>query len=471
MQPTIYAGVVLAMLCAVFVTRDRVKSVWWLFAFLQLFGATSAATLSALGGSSLTAPQLGVAMLLATTTFVVAPKDGAATRRTVLLHCMALAIIVYTLVISMYGPRLFAGKIDVVAMRPDIVGGVAVATPLEPRSGNITQSLYLTGSFLTALATSLLFARRLPATVFQRSMLFVAFAHALLGLIDAAGLAAGRGRVLDFLRNASFSMLDQTIGSVPRLSGSLPEPSSYAAFGVAFAVFATEQWVRTSSRVAGATGLFLWAMILASTSSTGMFGAGVYALIAYPRFLMSSVAFSAKFASVLVISALALAGTCVSLLAPDTFVGVRDFIVALTIDKGDSASGIERASWAAQGWTAFNASFGLGTGAGSFRSSSFPMAVLGSLGVIGSLLMLGYIGQVSWKMLSRNADATQRSAGWAAIFTIVTALASAGSPDPSFAFGIFAGFALHPNFRTRHAEDKAPERTLEGRGKLAMHGR
>jgi len=455
MELTMYAGIALALLGVSFFTSDKLKSMWWLYVFLQLFGATSIASLSALGGASLTAPHVGFIILLGMATLIVAPRDVAMSHRVLAIHGLTLAIIAYGLLISLFGPRLFAGTIDVVAMRPEIVGGIAVATPLEPLAGNITQSLYMTGSFLTALAVSLIFARRLPASEFHKAMLMAGALHALLGLIDAVGIAAGMDRVLDFLRNANYAMMDQTIGTVPRLSGSLPEPSSYAGFGVTFAVFATEQWIRTKDRAAGLIGLWLWVMILASTSSTGMFGASVYVLIAYPRFLLSSVSFGRKLASVLVLASLGLLAAGVGLARPDIFLGVRDFIADLTINKGETDSGIERASWAAQGWTAFNASYGLGTGVGSFRSSSFPMAVLGSLGIVGSLLMFSYIAQVASKGLTKGPDASEKSAAWAATFTIIAALLTAGSPDPGFAFGIFAGFAMRPRLFIRPAEANA----------------
>ncbi len=460
MQPTLYAGIALALLAIPFLTRDKVKSIWWLFAFLQLFGATSIASLPALGGASLTAPQVGLIILLLTAALVVAPKEPATSRRVLTIHVLALGIIAYGAIISLFGPLLFAGKIDVIAMRPDVVGGVAVATPLEPRSGNITQSLYMTGSFLTAIAVSLIFVRRLPTREFSRAMLMIAALHALLGLIDAVGISAGMGRVLDFLRNANYSMLDQTIGTVPRLSGSLPEPSSFAGFGVPFAVFATEQSMRTKGRAAGLIALALWVTILASTSSIGLFGAAVYAAVGYPRFLLSPGNSTAKLASVVIIGGLCLVGAFVSLTRPDVFAGFSDFLADMTIDKSGSDSGIERASWAAQGWAAFETSYGLGTGTGSFRSSSYPMAVLGSLGIIGSLLVVGYLGQIAMKALSRISDASRSSAAWAAIFTIVTLLFSAGSPDPSLYFGIFAGFALRPRLPESASEANAEKATL-----------
>jgi hypothetical protein len=83
------------------------------------------------------------------------------------------------------------------------------------------------------------------------------------------------------------------------------------------------------------------------------------------------------------------------------------------------------------------------------------MAVLGSLGVVGSLLMFSYIAQVASKGLTKGPDASEKSAAWAATFTIITALLTAGSSDPGFAFGIFAGFAMRPRLFIRPAEANA----------------
>jgi hydrogenase-4 membrane subunit HyfE len=436
----------------VFLSRDKVKGAWWLFAILQLFAATSLATLTVLGGSSLTAPQAGVLVLLLAAVFAVWLNDRKVSWDAIGIHAVALAIIAYTLIISFIGPRLFAGKIDVIAIRPDVVDGVAIATPLEPRSGNITQSAYMSGSFLTALAVSLLFARRLKASDFRNAIVGIAVAHTALGVIDWVGITFGFGRVLDFLRNANFSILDQTIGTIVRLSGSLPESSSYAAFGVPFAVFCTEQWVRARDRVAGVAALGLWVLILASTSSTGMFAAAVYAMVALPRFLLGPRRVAPKAVGAIVMAGLALICVAISLVRPDFYWGVRDFVVSMTLEKGASDSGMERTIWSMQGWSTFLASYGLGTGAGSFRSSSQPMAVLGSVGVIGSLLFLIYFAQVGRSTIGRRFNAMQRSAGWAAMFTLVPALATGGSLDPSFAFGIFAGFALHRHYAPRTSE-------------------
>lgn len=459
MLPTLYAGVLLVMIGAILLSRDRVLATWWIFSFCLLFGATSVATLSALGGSSLSFPQAGFILLACVAFLGVGLKDQDATRRAFQTHWLAFAIIGYTIIISMFGPRLFEGKIDLINMRPDMLDGVAVATPLRPRPSNITTVFYLAGSFLCAIAVSILFMRRLQPSQFCNAMFAVGLGHAALGLIDAAGVAVGQGRVLDFLRNANIMMVDQQIGDVRRLSGSLSEPSSYAGFAVPFAVFATEYWLRTRNGLAGLTSLLLWAMVLASTSSAGIFGFSVYAILAVPRFVISPVGLKTKLIAAAVVVALVLIGTAISLAFPPIYVATRDFVLLLTVQKSDSQSAVERGTWARQGWLALQASFGLGTGAGSFRSSSFPMAVLGSLGVIGSALVAAYITQVARPVMDRRFGAAEKAAAWAAIFQLVPGIVGGSSPDPGFLFGLFAGYALHPVVLATARRGAGPPRT------------
>jgi drug/metabolite transporter (DMT)-like permease len=223
MQPTFYVGIVGVILLALLFRQTRVRSIWWFFAIAQVFGGTSVATLTALGGASLAVSQVGVAALVYAVFAMVAPRDFLALRRTISTHAAGIALIVYAVIISVMGPRLFAGQMNLVAMRPETLNGFIIATPLEPRSSNIAHLAYLVGSFLTALATSLVFCRKLTATDFRNAVLSAGLLHAALGAIDAVSSSLGAGWVLDFLRNANFSFVDQSIGNIKRISGSLAE--------------------------------------------------------------------------------------------------------------------------------------------------------------------------------------------------------------------------------------------------------
>lgn len=445
MHPTPYIGVVAAALFAILAQRERTKWIWWFCAVCQLFGATSVATI--LGGSSLTVPFVGFLALMVAAVLTVALQDQEALRRTLSVHGVAIAIMIYAMVVSAFAPRIFAGQIDLITPRPTTLNGVAIATPLQPSMGNMIHASYLCLSFVAAMVASLVFTRKLPAAEFSRAMLAIGLMHAAFGLIDWVGVSAGQGRLLNFLRNANYSMVDQSIGTVKRLSGTLTEPSSYASVGIPFAVFATELWMRTKSLRAGLIGLFVWTMLLASTSSTGMVCTAAYVLVSVPRGLLAPGNFRAKVIGCGVVFGVILLCVGVSLASPETYKGVRDFILALTVDKGSSDSAIERGTWAIQGWHAFLTSYGLGVGVGSFRSSSAVMAWLGSLGVIGFGLMCVYLAQIARIALKRNANPVQGAAAWGALFAVSTSLLGAATPDPGLIFALLAGFAMHPTLR------------------------
>jgi len=454
MQPTLYLAVMVAAVLAVLAARDRVKSSWRLFAVTQVFGATSVATLTALGGASLGLPQVGVMVLVFAAFVAVAPSDADVTRRSLAAHPVAIALIGYTVVISLFGPRLFAGALDVVSMRPEVVDGFAIATPLGPRSSNITHMAYLSGSFLTAIAVSILFCRKLSAEDFRNAVLTIGILHATFALIDWVGLAVTNERVLEFLRNSNYVMVDQSIGDVKRLSGTLSEPSSYAAFAIPLGVFATEDWLRTRRALSGLTALGLWTATLASTSTTGILALVVYVAILLPRMIIRRGSFGRTISALMVIIGIVIAFFGLGLVQPEAFSGIANFVTGLTVGKVESASSLERQEWAAQGWSAFQASFGFGTGAGSFRSSSIVTAVLGSLGFIGASLMLAFLGQLIYSafLTGRDPRAVERSAAWAALLLLVPAAVSSPTADPGFVFGMLAGFVMRP----RAAGETAP---------------
>jgi len=137
------------------------------------------------------------------------------------------------------------------------------------------------------------------------------------------------------------------------------------------------------------------------------------------------------------------------LLKPDLAESMIAILRRMTLDKADSTSGLQRAFWAKQGFSAFQISFGLGIGAGSFRSSNIFTAVLGSMGVIGVSTLLVYLTQILRPLrqstYSRSAEPLEAvgiSASWAAIFALIPAMLAASSPDLGTSFSIFAGAAL-----------------------------
>lgn len=441
MLPSIHSFLIPILIIAILVSKARLKWTWLLFATSQVFGATSFLALPALGGAALIAPQFGL-ILLMVAAFSVGSKDARTTREAFTANAVGLAFVGYSILMSFFGPRLFAHQIDLVAMRPEMLAGFAIATPLEPRPTNLTQTTYMAGSFATAIVVYMIFRRKLSAADFQTGVLALGALHIFFGVVDAIGVAAGQGRVLDFLRNAGYAMTDQSLGDINRLSGSLAEPSAYAILAVPLAAFATEEWMRSRKPAPGIIGVLLWIMTFASTSSTGIVSAAFYLIIAAPRFMFGPSSFIQKAAVAAALAGVVLLASAFYLNHPDLLAENLDLLAGLTVNKAGSDSAVERAAWSLQGWSAFLKSYGLGVGPGSFRSSNFALAVLGSVGVIGSTLFLVYLAQVTHVFGFKRLEPTQKSACIAALFTLAPAMLSGATPDPGFVFGMFAGYSL-----------------------------
>jgi hypothetical protein len=158
---------------------------------------------------------------------------------------------------------------------------------------------------------------------------------------------------------------------------------------------------------------------------------------------------------------------CALLVIPELLARITEMVLEMTVAKSGSSSGQQRFFWAMQGWKLFKASYGLGVGAGSFRSSSLLMAMIGSTGVIGVASFVAYLYSVFQPMrrssFGRSEDLAHTIGGafaTAALVSLVTPFIAGSSPDlgANFAFLSGAALALRPNFRRgSHSEIAASE--------------
>jgi len=246
--------------------------------------------------------------------------------------------------------------------------------------------------------------------------------------------------------------LDQDFGGMARLTGISPEPSLYASFGLVWFLFVTELWLRSvDRRWTGPAALALFLTLLASTSTTAYVGLAAYSAVLLMRqtFLVGTI----PAAKGLVIAAClaALLATLLALVAGSDAVasGLSRMLRLTTSDKLSSGSGVARLLWAKQGLTAFAASWGLGIGAGSFRSSSILAAILGSSGIVGIASLLLYLrrvfrltSQTTWRRTGVAELDVAAAASWAVLISLVPASVAAPSPDPGLVWGLLAGLSL-----------------------------
>lgn len=424
------------------------------FLFLMLsglLGGSAAIFLPSLGGSSIPPSHFALLFIYFR---ILAPRGGflgdvAASLRA---NRWLVLFTFYGIASAMIAPRLFAGQIHVYPMRLHNVKSLFQTVLLEPTSQNVTASVYLMGAMLIAVASWIACRAAGGARTLVSSTLWVTWLHVATGLAALAVRGTPVDAVFDLFRNGAYLQIDDEVAGFARIRGLAPEASTYAAFGFCFFVANAELWYRSiRSRATGLAALAMGAVLFFSTSSTAYVGLGAYVLFfALRAFLLPRTADPRK-----IRAALATVGGAIVLLAlilafvPSQAARTWDMIAQMTLQKSSTDSGLQRLFWAMQGWTVFVRSYGLGIGAGSFRSSSLFLAILGSMGVIGMFSFLLYLFEVfqPWKRSSwgwtADADAALGGAyASAALLSLVPAAVNSANAHPGTSFAIFAGAAL-----------------------------
>jgi hypothetical protein len=290
------------------------------------------------------------------------------------------------------------------------------------------------------------------AQVLVKTGVAVSCIHIFFGVTGVVFAGTPWSDVLDFFRNGSYAQLDQRIGSIVRMNGIHPEPSSFAGFGYVWFLFMAECWYRdVMPKVTGWVAFVMGLTLAASTSSTAYLGLGAYLLILGLRvvFVPDGIPSNKLVRLGMVALALAVVVSLVFLLQPALVATAGDVFTSMTVGKQGSDSALQRAFWAKQGMNAFQVSMGLGIGPGSFRSSSFPTAVIGATGLFGAITFALYVLYVlkPWRASTYNrvrtpTDATGVAAAWTAVCMLIPASFVSPTADPGGDFAIFAGAAL-----------------------------
>jgi hypothetical protein len=128
-------------------------------------------------------------------------------------------------------------------------------------------------------------------------------------------------------------------------------------------------------------------VLLFSTSTTAYVGLTVYLFFQFVIIVFKFVFRPLRLQMIVFLIGLPIALALVVVmicLSDASYVYVADLLNELVLNKLSSASGIERSSWNTQAIQNFLDTYGLGVGNGSVRASSFPIALLASLGFLGS---------------------------------------------------------------------------------------
>ena len=363
-----------------------------LFASLA-FGATAIGSLPSLGGSS---PQLFVVFAGLLTLSILIRSGGLHAMGEVLnSHWMAWVAVllgVYAAAGAVILPRLLAGETMVFIP----VFGEIVERPLQPVSGNITQTAYFLIGIIVLFASSVFASDRRNVPIIRRGFYAFCIAHALLGVVDLVAKYAGLGDVLAPIRTANYAMLtDVGVGGFARLTGGFSEASAFAATSAACLCFAFTSWRQTQSKLALALSIVLVTLLVLSTSTTAYVILGLLSVAFLLSTMMAFVrnVLDRQSLAVWAAASIVAAGVGLALFAEAKFVEpLSAMLNTMIFEKHASASGLERAYWNTRSFQSLFETHLLGTGLGSSRSSSWAVSVLAQLGLFGALMMLSLVG-------------------------------------------------------------------------------
>jgi hypothetical protein len=456
MQPTLI-GIIVVLAGFLVAVIGSTPAMMTMLMLCGLMAGSAAIILTALGGSSIPPIQVALGFLVIR---ILLPTPGNLTRLSEAIRNNAalIAYVFYGLAGSYALPRIFTGSMNVPPLRFTGLRYIYDALPLVPTSQNVTTAVYLLGTLLVAISTHVAISLPRGPIYFVRTAVILAWIHLFFGVAGIVLKGTPADSILQFFRNGSYAQLDQSYGGFVRINGIAPEASSYADYAFCWFVLIFECWLRGIwPRWTGITAAAMLALLLFSTSGTAYVALTGYSIVLLLRLLVPNNVMGRQM--VVIIGAMIgimtlIAVACVAL--PSLTAAFSDMILHMTVDKGNSQSGLQRAFWAKKGIEAFYVSYGLGIGPGSFRSSSLGTAILGSTGVIGAITFTIYVLQVlrPWRNSTFvQTDAPLASLGaaasWAALVSLFSSMIAAPSCDPGTSFAMFSGVALA--LRSRHS--------------------
>ena len=398
MVPT-WIGMLLSVIGFALLAFGSLEAMLALVLFASLLGGSAAIALPALGGSTIPPAYLALGFL-GLKVCVSGPSTGPLLLKAFKANWALVIFSVYSVVTAELLPRLFIGRMEVVPLQAPHTQFLFQTTPLKPTSQNITTAVYLVGTLGAAVLAFFVGARDGKAQRHDSILILtVALTWGLVatGVIVLGLMITGHSNLVEIIRNGAYAQLEHHYEGFERITGFFPEASTFSAYGVALLFVITEAWLRDlRPKMTGPATAALTLILIFSTSSTSYISIALYALILLSRIALFPAALPrGKVVKIFIFlfASVALSVTAAAVI-PRLFQALTGMIQHMTIDKANTMSGQQRKFWAAQGFSAFKVSYGLGIGAGSFRSSSIVTAILGSSGVVGITVFTIYLTQL-----------------------------------------------------------------------------
>jgi hypothetical protein len=266
--------------------------------------------------------------------------------------------------------------------------------------------------------------------------------------LDLVTYMTNTTELLLFIRNSTYSLLnDKELAGFKRIVGSFVEASSFGYATLGYFAFATSLWFNgIAPRLTLSLSVLSLIALLFSTSTTAYVGLAIYLFVEFVAIFFRFLFRPLRPQMIVFIVALPLVLSLMVVLVclnDTSYAYVSDLMNTLVLNKMSTSSGIERSSWNSQAIQNFLDTYGFGAGNGSVRASSFPVAVIASLGIPGAAAYALFLLSIWFKRrgpVPGTVFAMQAAARSACLAWLIAASVSAGFIDLGLAFSAFAAF-------------------------------
>ena len=422
----------------------------YLFFASMSFGSFAAVPPGFTGGLTFTPTPMVALLLIVRNLGGIRAIEGAIGLATKPQRLMLLSTFwVMSVFTTIFMPRLFAGKVEVVPMRAETP---ILAVPLQPTTQNISQMAYLTISVFAVFAfTRMLRSPEIRAHAIQ-AMAFGAIITVATGIIDFASNFLPLKPFLEPFRTATYALLtDVEVLDTKRVVGLMPEASSFGSLSLGFLanLYFFKRSIRDQflkQKLVPIILVFLIIMVWLSTSSAAYLGLAILSAMVVIEWFWRVTFLKRLHPSrrgtglEFMLFAVVCSACCAVLLFQSSLLDpLLAMVDRMVFQKTASSSFEERGMWTAVAWQAFLDTYGLGVGVGGARASNSMVAVFSNTGLLAGLCYYGFVALSFLRQANskdRIGSIMMSSYRWSFIPSFLIGLLIGTGVD----FGLFSAF-------------------------------
>ncbi len=309
------------------------------------------------------------------------------------------ALVVYGVASAVFLPRLLAGWTNIIPLGDSQYAVSSAPVPLGPVSSNFTQSVYMVGNLVCFALSAAVASTEAGLRKLAVALLAYAGGNVLFALLDIATFAVGAQWLFDPIRNGQYTLHnEETIAGLKRIVGSFTEASAFARSTLGALGFSATLWLCGRYALwSGPLAVASFLLVVLSTSSSGLVALAPALVLLYVTLLFHAGIDPRRpfaLAVIIITPLLAIAAVLLVMINEPVLAIVQNYLDILIFRKSSSDSGIERGAWNINGLRNFVESYGLGVGLGTSRTSSFVIALISNVGVLGTLFYFAFILRV-----------------------------------------------------------------------------